>query len=351
MDPPLTLFDLPHDILDKIINRCPLLKSEDHANIARTCSTLWRVVRYSTISYAPVGSHNHTHRIIRLSTALRCAALCEKRNPGGSGIVVEVQSRNNKCSFTTVDVDIIACLIPEMFTLVKRIILLDITGGDCDDMMTSRLLKNLPPTCHIEAHNCKHCVMADIAANMGRLTIHHLRFADNPMHIARSIGSLRASAGKLHVRNMTIEMFDIDGLPPGDHEMQDVLEAVRTSGLSTDALIINPVYYCSPTSLARRVGAAIGRLARQTLVINHHYDFGTVQSVLMAPRFVNRIDLSFKTQISVVEMLGACLLDIGEGTPLETISIPGGIFTGEFMMRAIAQNRVREVRYLDPSDA
>ena len=353
------LLDLPDELLS-IIASSPLLESADHANMARACTALRRVVRYATICYAPRRALRDedvnlliNYSIGRLAAALRCAT---KRNPAG-GIVLKARTASRQFySFSISDVDTVLAVAPELFAGVQRIVLFD-GYRDKGSAGLLRVHARLP-ACNIvvEKFTLSDANVLVVAAASGRrLSFCDLTLEGSALWVGHVLAAVRAP---LHVGSLTIYMggwglsFHNDANERGAAR-DAIVEAVKTCGLTADTLIVDaregatsvPLFVC-------RMGEAVGRIARKTLSIKSSSDYGTIESVLAAPRAVTRIEI--ESSADMVECLGVALLNdcddfsnssatraYAQSHALECACLPSGTEEGEFISLALKLNLVR----------
>ena len=329
-----SLLDLPLDVLDAIAGH-PVLKSKDHANLARTCTALRRIVRFTRLCFPPMTGHHGVHfSIRRLAAALRCATA---RNPQG-GIVLEEDDATFCRSFTDEDLDLLSAVSPDLFDRVERIIFHKVAwdGCRCTPTCMLRVHENLPK-CTLEIRD----IMMSTYANWSALAKAHgsRRFL---FHNVTLHGSARTIAAKLadvrepmHLQTLTIDVRVSEYI---EVVTEDVVEAVRACCMTANTLIVN----AGRGVVASPLSAAIGRLARRTLIIRSAGDMGIIASVLRAPRTVTRIEISAEAGAPAVKILGVELWNArGRGPALEAACLPAGTENDVSMAVAIKSGLVR----------
>jgi len=313
----MNLLDLPRALL-RVVTDHPSLESADHANLARTCRDLRAVVSYTTICYAPDAVHGEgkvrQERIVRLAAALRCANA--------------IQVKANQ-SFTEYDADIVATLCPELFRRVVRLELSYCIVGR--SLACVKRLAAVVPEVAVHTFTLDGASDDDVAL-VPRLRIHTLVCDGSCADVARLLSRIREP---LRVAVLTVHLcFNVDGPP-------DLIHAVRTCGVSADELVLS-VKPSMSSSFARRLGAALARLARDALTVLHSCDSGAIASALAAPRTITRITFTPNAISPMGEMLGACLLDAEDAPPLDQLHVSERLAKGPYLAKALALRRVRQ---------
>ena len=344
--------DLPSDVLAVIASN-PLLKSKDHANLARTCTDMRRAVRYAFICYAPSTSLRGYDRAARLAAALRTASAAEFEVSGIEldATVVALEAGGNTCmSFVETDVEIVLAVDARLLARVTRISFCQVWGTRSGSISLLNVFKRLPK-CSIVVREllCSAPeVLVAAAESDGRLAVRKLAPGGSAVNIMNTLASVRA-ARPMRVETLVVDInsFSVGLAPQTTDAFLDDLEALRTCGLSADELVVNEqmdTSNCLGFPSAYMIGMALGRLAKHALFITGKSDLGAIASALAAPRSITYVEIAATAMSDVGEMLGGALVSCG-GRPLDKVRMPRGMAGGALIMRALAENRVLSVDF------